>query len=83
MMNNFMDTYFGPLSRDYCVYFYALSIIAGVTCALSLVSVFSYMVMNFNKINSMFVVNAILVLFNTFLAYIANRLLHTMCVKAL
>ena len=83
MMDNFMDTYFGPLSRDYCVYFYALSIIAGVTFALSVVSVFSYMVMNFNKINSMFVVNAILVLFNTFLAYIANRLLHTMCVKAL
>ena len=82
-MDNFMESYFGPLSKDYCVYFYALSIIAGASFALSFVSIVSYMVMNFNKINSMFVVNSLLILFNTFLAYIANRLLHTMCVKAL
>jgi hypothetical protein len=78
-----MDTYFGPLSKDYCIYFYILSIIAGVTFALSAISIFSYTLINFKKINSMFVVNSILVLFNTFLAYIANRLLNTMCVKAL
>ncbi len=82
-MDKFMDTYFGPLSKDYCVYFYVLSIISGVTFALSAVSVVSYMVMHFSKINSMFIINSALILFNTFLAYIANRLLHTICVKAL
>ena len=82
-MDNFMDTYFGPLSKDYCVYFYVLSIISGFTFALSVVSVVSYMVMHFSKVNSMFIINSVLILFNTFLAYIANRLLHTMCMKAL
>lgn len=82
-MDNFMNDYFGPLGQEYCMYFYVLSIIAGVTFALSVVSVVSYGVMHYNKINSMFVVNSVLVLFNTFLAYIANRLLHTMCVKSI
>ena len=82
-MNSFMNDYFGPLGQEYCMYFYVLSIIAGVSFVLSAVSVVSYSVMHYNKINSMFVVNAVLVLFNTFLAYIANRLLHTMCVKSI
>ncbi len=82
-MDNFMNDYFGPLGQEYCMYFYVLSIIAGVSFALSAVSVISYAVMHYNKINSMFVINSVLVLFNTFLAYIANRLLHTMCVKSI
>ncbi len=82
-MDNFMHTYFGPLGKEYCVYFYALSIISGITFAISLVSVMWYAAMHTNKINTMFIVNSALVVFNTFLAYISNRLLHTMCVRAL
>ena len=82
-MNNFMNDYFGPLGQEYCMYFYVLSIIAGVSFALSAVSIVSYSVMHYSKLNSMFVINSVLVLFNTFLAYIANRLLHTMCVKSI
>ena len=82
-MNSFMNDYFGPLGQEYCMYFYVLSIIAGVSFVLSAVSVVSYVVMHYSKINSMFVINAVLVLFNKFLAYIANRLLHTMCVKSI
>lgn len=82
-MDNFMHTYFGPLGKEYCVYFYILSIISGITFAISVISVMWYAVMHMNKINTMFVVNAALVIFNTFLAYIANRLLHTMCIRAL
>lgn len=82
-MDSFMNDYFGPLGQEYCMYFYVLSIIAGVSFVLSAVSVVSYSVMHYSKINSMFVVNSVLVLFNTFLAYIANRLLHTMCVKSI
>ena len=29
-MSNFMNTYFGPLGEEYCVYFYALSIFFGI-----------------------------------------------------
>jgi hypothetical protein len=31
----------------------------------------------------MFIINSLLVLSNTFLAYLANRLLNTMCVKSI
>ena len=83
MNSSFMDRYFGPLPREYCVYFYALSIIFGVMFVMSVVSISYFMITHIKKVNSMFIVNSIFVLFNTFLAYLANRLLHTMCVKSI
>ena len=76
-----MNSYFGPLGREYCVYFYALSIIFGVTFLFSAISIASFIVLHHKKVDAMFLANSTLVLFNTFLAYLANRLLHTMCVK--
>lgn len=81
--DNFMNSYFGPLGKEYCVYFYALSIIFGITFILSAFSIASFVVMHYKKVDTMFVANSFLVLFNTFLAYLANRLLHTMCVKTI
>jgi len=82
-MHSFIDTYFGPLPREYCVYFYALSIIFGVIFVSSAISILYFIIMHFKKVDVIFVLNALLLLFNTFLAYIANRLLHTMCVKSI
>ena len=82
-MNTFMYNYFGPLPREYCVYFYFLSIMFGIMFVFSAVSIAYFMVMHFKIVNTMFVSNSLLVLINTFLAYIANRLLHTMCVKSI
>jgi hypothetical protein len=82
-MSTFMDKYFGPLPREYCVYFYFLSIIFGLIFASSALSIAYFMIMHFKKVNTMFVINSLMLLFNTFLAYIANRLLHTMCVKSI
>ena len=79
-MASFMNTYFGPLGEEYCVYFYALSIFFGIMFVLSLLSVLSYMFMNFKKLNMMFVANTFFLLLNSFLAYLSNRLLHTMCI---
>jgi hypothetical protein len=76
-----MNSYFGPLGQEYCVY--ALSIIFGVTFVFSALSIVSFMVLHHKKVDVMFIVNAALVLFNSFLAYLANRLLHTMCVKTI
>ena len=78
-----MDKYFGPLPRGYCVYFYILSVICGFIFVTSAISIAYFMLMHFKKVNTMFVINSLMVLFNTFLAYIANRLLHTMCVKSI
>jgi hypothetical protein len=82
-MDSFMNKYFGPLPREYCVYFYALSIIFGVMFVMSVISISYFMITHVKKINTMFIVNSIFILFNSFLAYLANRLLHTMCVKSI
>jgi hypothetical protein len=82
MMNSFMDKYFGPLPREYCVYFYALSVLFGVMFAFSVVSMLYFMVMHMKRVNMMFIANSFFMILNTFLAYLVNRLLHTMCVKS-
>jgi hypothetical protein len=82
-MASLMDQYFGPLPREYCVYFYALSIVFGVMFLMSVVSIAYFMITHIKKVNTMFIVNSIFILLNSFLAYLANRLLHTMCVKAI
>jgi hypothetical protein len=83
MSISFMDQYFGPLPREYCVYFYALSIVFGIMFAMSVVSIAYFMITHIKKVNTMFIVNSIFILLNSFLAYLANRLLHTMCVRSI
>jgi hypothetical protein len=78
-----MDAYFGPLGKEYCIYFYVLAIIFGITFFLSLISIGSFIVMHHKKVDSMFIANSFMLLFNSFLAYLSNRLLNTMCVKTL
>ena len=82
-MNSFMNTYFGPLGEEYCVYFYALSIFFGIAFVLSVISVVTYMFTNINKINMTFLIHTFFLLLNSFLAYLVNRLLHTMCMKSI
>ena len=82
-MNSFMDKYFGPLPREYCVYFYALSVLFGVMFAFSVVSMLYFMIMHMKRVNMMFIANSFFMILNTFLAYLVNRLLHTMCVKSI
>ncbi len=82
-MNSFMNTYFGPLGEEYCVYFYVLSIFFGIAFVLSVISVVTYMLTNVNKINMTFLIHTFFLLLNSFLAYLVNRLLHTMCMKSI
>jgi hypothetical protein len=81
--SSLLNQYFGPLSRDYCVYFYTLSIIFGIMFVVTLISILVFVFTNMKKVNTMFIINSLFMLMNSFLAYIANRLLHTMCVKSL
>ena len=82
-MDSFMNTYFGPLGEEYCVYFYALSIFFGIAFVLTLISTVTYMFMHVNKINMSFLMHTFFILLNSFLAYLVNRLLHSMCMKAI
>ena len=81
-MNDFMNTYFGPLGQEYCIYFYALSIFFGIAFMLSVISVVTYMITHINKIDMKMLIHTFFLLINSFLAYLVNRLLHTMCVRS-
>ena len=82
-MGDFMNNYFGPLSNDSCLYFYIVSVFCGFSFVLVLISTILYVIMNFNKVNRVYLSNASMGSGNLFLAYFVNRLLHTMCVRTM
>ena len=82
-MSTFMNNYFGPLNKKYCVYFYYLSIFFFVMYVISLVSFTVFIVKHYNKVNLAYIVNFVMILINTLLGYFVNRLLHSMCMNSL
>ena len=80
-MNEFMDSYFGPLGKEWCLYFYVLSIFFFVAYILAIIGVIGGFVMKRKKIDALFVANGMALIFNTLLAYFVNRLLNTMCIN--
>ena len=67
---------FAPLGKEYCLYFYYLTITAFVLFALAVLKE-GHLIMK-GKSN---VLPAILALLSPALLYFNNRLLYTMCVK--
>ena len=78
-MNHVLNTLFGPLSSDYCYYFYYLSIICFVTfCFIGGAALF-----NLIKGKKEDFVKTILILLQPLVFYFINRLYFSMCVGAL
>ena len=82
-MDNLLNKYFGPLPKEYCVYFYFLSLFFGIFFLVTLLSIVVLVFTQTNKINTLFIANSLFVLLNLFLGYFVNRLLNTMCVRSL
>ena len=82
-MSNFIKTYFGPLSKDWCVYFQILSMFFLFIFVTSAISAVVLGLKNYKKLNFMIVLHAVALLGNTLLAYFVNRLLHTMCMNSI
>jgi len=78
-----MDKLFGPLGKEWCVYFYVLSIVAYVAFILAVFGLGGYLVARYDKLNGNHVFNLVMIIVNTFFVYIGQRLLHTMCVRSL
>jgi hypothetical protein len=77
MENNTVQNLFGPLSKQYCLYFYALSVIFLV---LAVVVVFSTLVIGITKRkDASFFYFGLLGAASYGVIYFQNRLLHTMC----
>ncbi len=76
-----LDSLFGPIGKDACIYFYALSVISAVVFLLSF-GFFVKNVMSVGKINHT-QLHFIVIMSQSALAYFVNRVLNTMCVRSL
>jgi len=76
-MNDFApQNLFSPLGRDYCLYFYLLTILAFILFFLALADTVMRVLKGRAKL-----VNGVVALLAPFLLYFNNRLLYSMCVK--
>ncbi len=81
-MNDTMNYFFGPLSKEYCLYYYFLAVISAVIFALTALS-FVVVIFKSNKIKAGILLGMFNTLLSIFIGYFVSRLLYTMCVKSL
>jgi hypothetical protein len=77
-----MNSLFGPLGREYCVYFYFLSILFFVMFATYLLMTVVNIVRNPKMVNGKMLLNSVFLLIYTLVPYYVNRLMYTMCVNS-
>lgn len=77
-MSDVMDYLYGPLSKDYCIYFYILSILGFVLLILFLIPAIFMGIMKRKGVDYYFTILG--VSFGYAIFYFQNRLLHSMCV---
>jgi hypothetical protein len=78
-MPGFMETVYGPLSQDYCIYFYFLSILGFVMMSLTVLS--GLVVGVTKKKGSAFFISVLMIALAYGVFYFQNRLLYSMCVR--
>lgn len=82
-MTDFVSKYFGPLSKDSCVYFLIISSIFFVMMVTFVFINMFWLIKNYKQANFRLFTGGVVMFFNIFLAYFVNRLLYTMCTKSL
>ena len=75
---------FGPLDRKYCNYFYYMSVLSFIIFCLTFIGIiFSIFHLIKNKKSTLNVFFSSNLLISSFLAYLVNRLMYTICNKSL
>ena len=78
---NYVDTLFGPLSKQYCVYFYFLSIFGFILLAVFIIS--SIFVGLSKRKGVDYYMQVVGIALGYAIFYFQNRLLHSMCVGSM
>uniref|UniRef100_A0A6C0KZ14 Uncharacterized protein n=1 Tax=viral metagenome TaxID=1070528 RepID=A0A6C0KZ14_9ZZZZ len=77
-MNNINEVFFSPLSKEYCVYFYFVTVVLFVILILAMFTMIISIFKSKKKDNYLLMMSNILTLA---LVYFQNRLLYSMCVN--
>lgn len=80
-----MNTFFGPLDRSACSYFLLITVLFFIGFVFILASELYVLIQSAREGKLRFRVGlyGFMVIFNIFVAYFVNRLLYTMCSRAL
>lgn len=77
---NFNDYFFGPLSKDWCLYFYLLSILWFIVFVISVFSLISFLLTK--KVDGKVVGSLVVYSLTVLVLYFEKRILHGMCVHS-
>ena len=77
-MDKINELFFSPLSKDYCVYFYIMTVILFVVLLLAMITTITTIIKSKKKTNYLLLSSNI---FTLALVYFQNRLLYSMCVN--
>lgn len=80
-MSNTLDSLFGPLGKNYCIYFYILSVFGLIAALLLLVS--SLMIGITKRKDPSFYLQSFMIVLVYAVLYFQNRLLFNMCANSL
>ena len=87
MNSSFLATYFGPLKKSNCIYFYIFSLLGFLVMSLSVFMLFASLIYHYKKMTIYYFLQAAVsflnVFISAFLLYFSNRLLNTICMKVL
>lgn len=76
-MSSFINYVYGPLNKEYCIYFFILSVIGFVILTISILSTLIIGIMT--KKDSVFYMKMFMVSIPYGFIYFHNRLLYSMC----
>ena len=82
-MDNLMNKFFGPLSKDYCMYFYLLSVFYGISCLLGVIGIIAMAVKYRHNVSHKKIAIALASCISLFIGYFNFRLMNTMCQRSL
>lgn len=77
-MDNLLESFFGPLNKDYCLYFYILSIVGFILLTMMLATTLMVGITKRKGID--FYLQSVSVAIAYGIFYFQNRLLYSMCV---
>jgi hypothetical protein len=75
--------FFTPLGKNNCKYFYYVSIIAGISLAITFCGAIFVFITHFKKLDFLLITNMVYLLINSFLMYFLNRMFYSMCIGSL
>ena len=82
-MTDLSSLFFGPLSKDACIYFYFLTLLFFFFLVITIIAGVVFIIKKKKELNFKMAIQGLGLACNVFLLYFVNRLLHTMCVRSL